>query len=351
MEEKINPLKQSRWKLYLTIVTFIALVGLVYGLRDQIGGVISNLGQVNALALLLLIPIQILNNDAYARLYRSLFKTLGKTVSYAAMFKMTMELKFVNNIFPSGGISGVSYFSVRARSQNVTASQATLTQVMKFMLVFVSFQPLLVLGLFFLAARGHANDLVMVVASSLITLLIVGTFVGLYILDSKSRISTFLTFVTKGLNKLVHIVRPKYPETISIKRAQASFVELHENYKILKKNWRSLKMPFVYTFFANTTEVAALYVVYLAFGELVNVGAIILAYAVANFAGLISVLPAGIGIYEGLMTAVLVATGIPARLSIPVTVMFRVLTMFIQLVPGYILYSRALNGRGLAAKR
>ncbi|MEK7095946.1 MAG: lysylphosphatidylglycerol synthase domain-containing protein, partial [Patescibacteria group bacterium] len=72
-------------------------------------------------------------------------------------------------------------------------------------------------------------------------------------------------------------------------------------------------------------------------------------YAVANFAGLISVLPAGIGIYEGLMTAVLAATGIAAKLSIPVTVMFRVVTMFVQLIPGYILYQRALR-RGLGKK-
>jgi uncharacterized protein (TIRG00374 family) len=103
-------------------------------------------------------------------------------------------------------------------------------------------------------------------------------------------------------------------------------------------------MPFIYLMLANATEVAAVYAVYVAFGRLVNVGAVILAYAVANFAGLVSVLPAGIGIYEGLMTAVLVATGIPAGLSIPVTIMYRVINMVIQLTPGYYFYQRALRG-------
>ena len=95
---------------------------------------------------------------------------------------------------------------------------------------------------------------------------------------------------------------------------------------------------------ANITEVAAIYVVYIAFGHLVNVGAVILAYAVANFAGLISVLPAGIGIYEGLMTGVLAATGIPAGLTIPVTIMYRVINMGIQLLPGYYFYQKAVRG-------
>jgi uncharacterized protein (TIRG00374 family) len=89
--------------------------------------------------------------------------------------------------------------------------------------------------------------------------------------------------------------------------------------------------------------VLAIYVVYGAFGHWVNIGAIILAYAVANFAGSISVMPGGIGIFEALMTAVLAAAGIPIRLSIPVTVMYRVLNTIIQVPPGYYFYRRALN--------
>jgi uncharacterized protein (TIRG00374 family) len=89
---------------------------------------------------------------------------------------------------------------------------------------------------------------------------------------------------------------------------------------------------------ANITEILAIYVVYLAFGEAVNIGAVILAYAVANFAGLISVLPGGVGIYEALMTAVMATAGVPAAVSLPVIVMYRVLNTIIQLPPGYYFY-------------
>jgi uncharacterized protein (TIRG00374 family) len=84
-------------------------------------------------------------------------------------------------------------------------------------------------------------------------------------------------------------------------------------------------------------------VVYIAFDAYVNVGAVILAYAVANFAGLVSVLPGGVGIYEALMTGVLIAAGIPARLSLPVTIMYRVLNTLLQVPPGYALYHRTLH--------
>jgi uncharacterized protein (TIRG00374 family) len=94
--------------------------------------------------------------------------------------------------------------------------------------------------------------------------------------------------------------------------------------------------------------VAAVYVVYIAFGKLVNIGAVILAYGVANFAGLVSVLPGGVGVYEALMTAVLASTGIPAGVSLPATVMYRVLNTLIQIPPGYIFYQKTLRKGDLA---
>jgi hypothetical protein len=342
--------RQSRWKLILTILTFLALAILIYSLRRQIGSVIRDLGKVNTIALLLIIPFEIWNYDAYARLYVHLFKIFDKRVRYRQMFKLTLELNFVNHILPSGGVSGISYFNLRMRSQGVSGAQSTLSQVMKLFLLFLSFQPLLVLGVFLLALRGHVNDLIILVASSLITLLVVGTLVAIYIVESRERINVTLTYLTRALNWLIHLVRRNHPETISIPQAQNAFMELHDNYNLLKENLSALKLPFVYMMVANITEIGAIYSVYIAFGHLVNVGAVILAYAVANFAGLISVLPAGIGIYEGLMTAVLVATGIPAELSIPVTIMYRVLNMFIQLTPGYFFYQRAVRG-GLSVKK
>jgi hypothetical protein len=344
-----TPQRRSKWRLILTLVTFAALLGLIYGLRRDIGGVVQNLGKVNAFALLLLLPIEAFNYDAYARFYRSFFATLGQKVRYWPMFRLTLEFNFVNHILPSGGVSGIGYFNVRMRSEGVSGAKSTLSQVLRLFLLFLSFQPLLVLGVFLLAVRGHVNGLVLVVASSLITFLVVGTFIGIYIVESRQRINSFLTYVTKGLNSIVHVFRRNNPEIINVEKAQETFKELHENYEQVKKRWRELKKPFFYMMMANATEIAAIYVVYIAFGRLVNVGAVILAYAVANFAGLISVLPAGIGVYEGLMTAVLVATGIPAELSIPVTIMYRVLNMTLQLTPGYYFYQKAVK-QGLTSK-
>jgi uncharacterized protein (TIRG00374 family) len=163
------------------------------------------------------------------------------------------------------------------------------------------------------------------------------------IIGHERRIRATFTFVTLTLNRLIHLVRPSKPETINLERTRMAVDELHHNYKMIERRYRELKGPFWWAFVANVAEVAAVYVVYVAFGHWVNPGSVIIAYSVANFAGLVSVLPGGVGIYEALMTGVLVATGVPAALSLPVTVMYRILNMLIQLPPGYVYYHRTLH--------
>lgn len=341
----ISSFLARRWKILVNVITVAALVVLVIASWGQLTQTFDNLFRVHAWWLLAIIPVEYLNYDAQARLYKGLFKITGNQIGYWQLFKSSLELNFVNNIFPSGGVTGISYWTVRMRGAEITGAKATLLHLMKLGLLFVSFELLIVFGMLLLAIDGHMNNVILLVAGSITTLLIVGTVGFIFIVGSRKRISAFFTWGTTQLNKLIHLVRPGHHETINVVRAREVVDDLHDNYMLVRNDWRQLKGPYVWAFLANFWEVMAVYVVYIAFGHLVNFGAVILAYAVANFAGLISVAPGGIGIYEGLMTLVLVASGIPSRLSLPVTVMYRVLNMLVQLPPGYYLYHKALHGK------
>jgi len=333
------------WKLILNIVTVAALVVLVYAIRGQLVETLQNLHHVKLWILLLIIPIEFLNYDAQARLYRRLFAVVGNKLSYKFLVRASLELNFINHVFPSGGVSGISYFSLRLKDgQELTASKATLVHVMKLILIIITFEVVLIVGIFALAVTGKASNITMLATGSLATLLVLATLAFTYIVGSKQRINSFLTAGTKFINLLIHVVRRHHPETINIEKARTAFDDAHENYILFRKHFRELRAPAVYALLTSLTELAALYVVYLAFGEPVNIGAVILAYAVANFAGLVSVLPGGIGIYEALMTAVLVASGVPAAVSLPVTVMYRVVNTAVQIPIGYYFYHRTLQG-------
>lgn len=340
----VEKIKAKRWKIIATIVTVAALGGLTYGLREQIYETIFNIGKVNFYVLLLIPILQVFNYHSQTRLYQQLFHILKTRIPYRYMYRLALELNFVNTIFPSGGVSGFSFIGLRLRKRGISAGQATLVQMMRFIMLFISFQIVLFIGLFALALDGRANGLMLLVAGSLATLLVVLTLIIGFIIGSKRRIDGFFTFITKSINKLIHIFRPNHPETINVARVRRLFGDLHDNYMQVTKDIWALKRPLRYSLMANLIEVGAIYVVYVAFGEFVNPGAVIIAYAIANFAGLVSVLPGGIGIYEALMTAVLAVGGVPPGISLPVTVMYRVLNMSVQVIPGFILYQRTVHG-------
>jgi hypothetical protein len=337
--------KSSKIKTIVNIITILALIGFVYALRKQIGATLTNLQSANLLALTLMPLLQVVNYHSYAKMYSHLFHIMREDVPYKKLIKVQLELNFVNNVFPSGGVSGISYFGLRMRKHGIGAGKSTLVQVMKFALLFISFQILLGIGLIILAIGGKASNLLVLIAGSLATLLLVGTMLLAYIVGSRERIHSFFAFITNGLNRLIHIVRRKHPETINTRKVRDLFDELHDNYMLIKNDLKLLKKPLTYGLLANISEVLTVYAVYMALDNFVNIGAVIIAYAIANFAGLISVLPGGVGIYEALMTGTLAASGVSAAVSIPVTVMYRVLNMSLQLPFGYYFYHKNLQAR------
>ncbi len=334
---------RRNWKILLNVVTVVALVILVIAIRDQFKSTFENLFKVHIWALLLIPVIQALNYDAQTRLYRGLFAIVGNTIPYKELYKSALALNYVNTVFPSAGVSGISYFGARLKGDDISGPKASAVQLFKLIMYFLSFEGLIVLGVFALAVQGHMNSLVLLLAGTIATVVVIATAAMGFIISSKQRISGFFAYMTGLLNRIIHTVRPKHPETINTDGVRRVFDDLHENYMLMTRDWRQLRRPFLWAMLASFWEVMTIYVVYVAFGEWVNIGSVILAYAIANFAGLISVLPGGIGVYEGLMTLTLAATGIPSRLSLPVTVMYRILAISVQLIPGAYFYHEHLG--------
>lgn len=338
-----NIKRQKRVKAIITLITFVVLIVVVFVIRDQIAETVVRLRTANLWPIALVIPLAFLNHVAIGKLYQYIFRILGERFRLKPMIRLSYEINFVNNVFPSAGLSGFSYLGIRMKGEHVLAGKSAMVQVMRFALVFASFQVLLGLGLLTLAIVGNANNFVVMVTASITTFLFIGTLLVLFVISSKKRLNGFFTSSTRVLNRAIQILRPKHPETINIGRVERIFTDLHENYKHVRKNISELKKPFIAALASNFTEIVSIYVVFLGFGVVVNPGAIIIAYAVANFAGIISILPGGVGVYEGIMTAVLVATGVPVAVSIPVIVSYRILSMASQIPVGYYFYQRNLQ--------
>ncbi|MDB5182264.1 MAG: hypothetical protein JWO47_48 [Candidatus Saccharibacteria bacterium] len=337
-----KPIKKDI-KFWINVFTIAALLLLVIISRSAIVAAFKKLGQLNASALLLMIPLQTLNYYSVARLYKDYFKSQGEDLKISTMLSITMELNFVNHVFPSGGVSGFSYLSLRLKQSGISTAKSTLAQIVRFALTFISFLALLFLGMLILALRRHTSPLTILVSSTIAFMTLFGTVVGTYIISDEDRIKAFTGWLPKALNKIIGIFRRGNRDTINIAKVESTMEDLHRDYMVLSQDWRNLKKPLLWALLVNVTDVLTIYAVYLAFGSFVNPGALIIAYAVANFAGLVAILPGGVGIYEGLMTATLTSAGVDKALALSATVVYRVLNMLYALPLGYYLYHRAVK--------
>jgi uncharacterized protein (TIRG00374 family) len=337
-------MSSKRIKLIINIVTLVALAILLYVSWPQITNGLRQIGGAKWSIIFLMIPMQIVNFYAVAKLYQSYFRESGYKLSMKLMYKSALELNFVNHIFPSGGVAGFSYLGLRLRRYGIPVSKTTLAQTLRFGLTFISFLLLLFLGMFWLSFGTGKNGggIALFIGLSVAFLTLFMVIVSIYILSNEKRIKTLMAFLPKVANILLkYFTRKK--NTFDIVKIEKLFTDLHNDYSVLAKDWRKLEEPFIWSLLINATEISTAYLAYIALGHLINPGAIILAYAVASTAGLVSIFPGGIGVYEALMTGVLAAAGVPKALALSATLIYRIFCMLVFLPIGFVLYQLALR--------
>ncbi len=126
----------SKFKIVVNIITLIAFVVLIYLSRNQIQETLTQLPDIAWWFLVLQIPVQLVSYLAIAHLYYSYFQSIANVgqLKIKEMYQIALELQFVNNIFPSGGMSGFSYLSLRLRPLGINFATSTLSQSLRFVL-------------------------------------------------------------------------------------------------------------------------------------------------------------------------------------------------------------------------
>lgn len=333
-------------KLWLNIITFAALILIIFFAWTDIIHALQKITTLNIWVLLLIIPAQFFAFYSLGQVFYHFFRATGVYLTMKQLFSPMMELNFVNHVFPSGGASGFSYLTLRLKPYGVSPAKSTLAQFGRFVSTFIAFVALMFVALFVLSLQGDVSPLVVLAVSSIASTVLFSTAVLVFVVSRESRIDTFTKTLTIWINKAIHLFRPKHPETISLKSVRTTFLELHEDYLVVRQNPKAMLPVMGWAILTNLAEASLLYIAFLAHGEWVNPGAVLIALVVANLVGLVAILPGGVGLYEPLMAAVLISGGIPAGLALSATLVYRVISLLASLITGYFLYHRALNRYG-----
>jgi hypothetical protein len=333
------------FRTWVSIITVILLALVVFFGRHEILHAWHLVGQVNLLILALMVPVQIFSYFAIGNMIFSYLRAKGdlKDTKRWTMARMSLELNFVNHIIPSGGAAGFSYLGWVLGRHGVTAGRAAMAQIVRFSLTFITFIGLLIVAVVVLTLDGRVNRAMITVSVVLVLATVAVATLSVYVIGNKRHLVTFSAWVTRTANKVVNFfTRGKKPALLSGVRVETFFTELHVDFLSIKHDKRILITPLIWAIIANVADVTLFVIAFVSLGTWVDPAILFVAFGVAGLASAISVTPGGAGIYEAVMVAFLVTSGIHPAVAIAGTILARVILLLGTILFGYIFYQQSI---------
>lgn len=339
------------FKSWISIITLVLLSLVIYLGRNEIAQAWGLLDSVNLWILALLIPVQLASYYATGGVIFSYLRSKGniKHLSHWETTRISLELNFVNHILPTGGAAGFSYLAWILNRHGVSPGRATMSQIVRYLMTFVSFIAIMLLALTVLIFDNGINKVILIISALLAFLIIGGTIFVIYAIGNRDRLIKFSSILTNLLNKIIKLfTRGKKKQAVKLEKIEAFFVELHQDYLEIKREKKILVGPLFWSIAINVFDVALLSVAFWALGFYVNPAILFIAFGISSIAGIVSSIPGGAGVYEAVMIAFLASSGVPAEMAIAGTLLARVALLSGTVLFGYIFYQLTINKYGKA---
>lgn len=325
----------------MTIITIVLLTVVVIAAWPEIVEAWGLMGQVDLWVLLLLIPVQFASYYATGGMIFSYLRAKGnlEDMSHWSMTRLALELNFVNHILPSGGAAGFSYLAWILKKHKVSVSRSTMSQIVRFLLTFVSFLLVLIVSMVVLTVERKIDLPIILIGFELIIAGIVAISLGIWLIKSNDRLRRFSAWLTKKVNGFIWwITRGKKKRLVKDDTFLEFFDGLHDDYLAIKRDRRILRTPFIWAIIANVLDVSLIWIAFWALGYPLDPALLFIAFGIASIAGALSVTPGGAGVYEAVMVAFLAASGVTTEVAIAGTLLARVTLLAGTILFGYVFY-------------
>lgn len=330
---------------WVTLGTFVLIALVVVLGWPEIERAWGLLDKFNIWILMLLVPLQLLGYFAVGEIIFSYLRSKEdlKGVSKWAMLRMALELNFVNHVLPSGGAAGFSYLGWLLSKYGVSGGRAAMAQIIRYVITFIGFVAILCLALVVLTLDNNVNRITLLMSGIIVVVSVGFTFGIIYMLGSRKRLEEFATWLTKTVNGLVRkITRGKKLNILKQEKVDIFFLEVHDDYLKIRQDKKLLKKPFLWSLLLNSIDGMILTVAFLALGIWVSPAVLFVGFGVSWIASVLSVTPGGAGIYEAVMIAFLVSSGVPTEAAIAGTLLARIILLLVTIIFGYVFYQMTI---------
>lgn len=333
----------------VTIITLVLLAFVVYFGWPHIEKAWVLMSEVNPWLFFLIIPVQIISYYTIGEVVFSYLRQKGdlKGISHYKMTRIALEANFVDHIVPIPAAAGFSFLSWRLRHLGVKPSRSTMAQIIRYMLIFVTFVTLIFISVVILFFDHKVNKNMVFMSLSFIILALIIVSVLIYVIKSKRRLATIANWLANWLNRIISIITfNRKNGVIRSKMIQGFLHEIHQDYLEIKHEKKLLLKPSIWAFLTNFLDVSLFLITFLSLGYLINPAALFISFGLASVITIFAATPGGTGVYEAVMIAMLISFGVPAEIAIAGTLLTRAILLVFTILFGYVFYQLTINKYG-----
>jgi hypothetical protein len=341
------------FRAWVSVLTLALLGVVIYFGWPEIVRAWGLLDSANLWILSLLIPVQLFSYYANGGMIFSYLKSKGnlKATSHWQMTQMALELNFVNHILPSGGAAGISYMAWVLKRHGVGIGRSTMAQIVRISLTFISFIMILIVAVAILAFDHNINKMFIGICAAMIISVIITIVVVVYMIGNHKRLIKFSSWITHTVNTITsRLTRGKKTEVLKLQKIEAFFTEIHQDFLEIMDEKKILVRPLLWSIAENILNVLLIMIAFWALGYWVSPATMFVAFGLSAVSGAISSIPGGAGVYEAVMIAFLVSSGVPTDVAIAGTLLARAALLSGTVLFGYFFYQLTINKYGKISK-
>lgn len=326
---------------------FFMLVGLgafaliAWANYDRVGEFSTYFGQARWYILIFIVVMQLIGYYCTAKFYQKFTSLFANPPGFSHLYKMSLAINFVNQAFPSGGVSALPYLN--SQLKEVPSGKITLTHFVRYLFTYISFVAILLVGFIILMLTGNVSAI-----TSRLTLIVVLAIIALsvaafLIMSNETWMRRFVRWASATANKFWKTILRKPNDLVTHQQQDHFIKEFREGYGELQASHGNWLPPLLYLLGTNISEILTIYIVFLSFGYFVNPGIVIAGYTIANIVSVLGVFTGGVGVFEATMIASFAALRVPVAMATAVVIVYRVLNLIIFLPIGYYYYHKSLR--------
>lgn len=274
--------------------------------------------------LLVAVLLQAATYLAQGEVWREVARAANARLTLARAFVLSLAKLFVDQIIPTGGLSGTAVFAKALEQQGVSRGVVSATALLNTASYNVAYVGCLAAALVIANLHGEANKLI-IVASVLFLVFGTALTTAMIAMSGRGRHPPLTDRLGRSnlVRRVLHFVGDADPSLV--------------------RNWRLLAATSVYQAVIFLLDTMTIVVLIWALGGHASLSGVFMSFMISNLFRTISVIPGGLGTFEATSVLTLKMAGLDVTTALAATFLFRGLSFWLPMLPGFWLSHRALK--------